>query len=104
MNLYESVVYRIDVQGFVNDTILSIGGYLTWQELVDNHRLSAEAESEHAASLAYWQGKYDSAITDTERDAIREKQQTSLGNACIGAERRQINEQEFYEIIGYEGP
>ena len=99
--LYQSIQAFVTVDDLVNDSLLHLGGYEAFSEIAERHRLSSTAQQELISTLSWWQGQYDNAPTQSEKDIIWLRMSLNLMIGCRGAEANTITETEFHTIIGY---
>ena len=108
MGLYAAVDNRLDIDDFLNDTIIYVAQTpvlpdnvpMTWQDLVTSNNLDPQEETEHSASVTYWQDLYDAAPTDSDKDTVKSNMDRILRHAYRACDRRMISEATFLETIG----
>lgn len=100
MGLYEQIDQQINTANFLNDTILFMDDQITWEQLVAEHRLEPESETQHAESMQFWLDQVGLAPTQPEKDIVALQMHSNLDTAYKGCDRNRIDEAAFYELIG----
>ena len=103
MSLYQDLIDRVDPIGLTNDTVLFLSDLITWEKILDTHNLSSTGQTDLAAILSYWQGRYDSA-TEEDKPKILDEFLRRAGTGFVASARRQITEEQLYRILSIDPP
>lgn len=100
MSLYDKINNVLDVEHFLNDTMLYVGGHLTWANAFDKYQLDEAELLEQAESITYWQDRYELATNEIERMVVRLQMRDNLIEGYRGCDREAIDEIVFKALIG----